>query len=122
MGGLIAMVESMTIKKVKAGDTLVVDSDVWMNGPNDFAFSPRLSVEKNNLVITDGDKGSILTTFALDDEMMQLVERDRSAELKVKFQVRGFHGRLNTIQPIIADGQAKKLAEPRWKTTLPIIL
>ena len=33
------------------------------------------------------------------------------AELRVKFQVHGMHGRLNDIHPIIADGKAKKLCD-----------
>lgn len=117
---MVAMVESMTIKKIKAGDTLVVDTDVWMKNPDDHDFPIRLSVVNGNLVITNADDASELALFPLDEEMMQLVERERSAVIKVKFQVRGFHGRLTTIHPIIADGLAKKLAEPRWKTTLPV--
>jgi len=46
--------------------------------------------------------------------------RDRVAELRVKFQVQGMHGRLNDIHPIIADGKAKKLATANWKTTQPV--
>jgi len=30
------------------------------------------------------------------------------------------HGRLNNIQPIIADGKAKKLATANWKSVQPI--
>ena len=56
----------------------------------------------------------------LEEEMLLVAERDRSAELRVKFVVSGMHGRLTHIHPIIADGKAKKLAESRWKTTLPI--
>ena len=39
------------------------------------------------------------------------------AELRVKFQVHGMHGSLGKINPIIADGKAKKLATANWKTT-----
>ncbi len=48
---------------------------------------------------------------------MEAVVRDQAAELRVKFHVRGMHGRLNDIHPIIADGKAKKLATANWKTT-----
>ena len=119
---MVAMVESMTIKKIQTGDTLIIDTEVWMNNPDDQQFSPCLSVVEGNLVITNADDGSVLSSFELSTEMMQQIEKDRSAEVKVKFQVHGFHGRLNTIHPIIALGKAKKLAEPRWKTTLPIEL
>jgi hypothetical protein len=30
------------------------------------------------------------------------------------------HGKLQTINPIIADGKAKKLATATWKTTQPV--
>jgi hypothetical protein len=46
-----------------------------------------------------------------------VVQRDRVSELRVKFQVHGMHGQLATINPIIADGKAKKLATANWKTT-----
>jgi hypothetical protein len=45
---------------------------------------------------------------------------DRAATLRIKFSVVGMHGRLKIIQPIIADGKAKKLANANWKTTLPV--
>ena len=51
------------------------------------------------------------------DEESEVIHRDRVAELRVKFQVHGMHGRLQTINPIIADGKAKKLATANWKTT-----
>ena len=49
------------------------------------------------------------------------LERDRRVELRVKFQVEGMHGKLLLSNPIPADGKGKKLAEPRWKTIVPIL-
>jgi hypothetical protein len=114
------MVARLSINKLQARDGLVIDSDVHMSGANDFDFSPRLSLNGNTLSITSASDGSELATTELDEDFLLLVERDRSAELKVKFIVEGMHGSLDKIHPIIADGKAKKLAESRWKATLPI--
>jgi hypothetical protein len=114
------MVATLSINKLQARDGLVIDSDVHMSGVNDFDFSPRLSLNGNTLSITSASDGSELATTELDEDFLLLVERDRSAELKVKFIVEGMHGSLEKIHPIIADGKAKKLAESRWKATLPI--
>ena len=46
----------------------------------------------------------------LSDEELEVVQRDKVAELRVKFQVHGMRGQLAKINPIIADGKAKKLA------------
>ena len=118
--GPLVMVQTLTINKVQARDTLVIDSEVVMDGPNDFDFAPRLSLEGQSLTISSSTDGSTLASTDLDEELLLLAERDRSAELRVKFIVDGMHGRLNHIHPIIADGKAKKLAESRWKTTLVI--
>ena len=58
-----------------------------------------------------------MASIELNDEQMETIQRDRVAELRVKFQVQGMHGRLKIIHPIIADGKAKKLATANWKTT-----
>ena len=52
---------------------------------------------------------------------MNAAERDRMVELRVKFSVEGMHGILThkTKNTRIAPN-AKKLAEPRWKTVLPL--
>ena len=57
----------------------------------------------------------------LDDEQMNAAERDRMVEIRVKFSVDGMHGILThkTKNTRIAPN-AKKLAEPRWKTVLPL--
>jgi hypothetical protein len=114
------MVESVVVNKVQVRATLVVDTDVWMHTINDFDFAPRFHLTESNLVLSEASDGSELATIALDDEMLEMVERDRSVDLRVKFLVHGFHGHLMDIHPIIADGKAKKLAESRWKSTLPV--
>ena len=118
--GLVVMVESVVVNKVQVRATLVVDTDVWMHTINDFDFAPRFHLTESNLVLSEASDGSELATIALDDEMLEVVERDRSVDLRVKFLVHGFHGHLKDIHPIIADGKAKKLAESRWKSTLPV--
>ena len=59
----------------------------------------------------------ILASVELSDEELEVLQRDRVAELRVKFNVHGMHGKLAIINPIIADGKAKKLATANWKTT-----
>jgi hypothetical protein len=118
--GLVVMVESVVVNKVQVRATLVVDTDVWMHTINDFDFAPRFHLTESNLVLSEASDGSELATIALDDEMLEMVERDRSVDLRVKFLVHGFHGHLKDIHPIIADGKAKKLAESRWKSTLSV--
>lgn len=103
-------------------DRLIVDVDVFMNDPNDFDFSPRASVEGNNLSITNAgaDAGA---NIELDGDQMNAAERDRMVELRVKFSVDGMHGVLTHKTKNVRDGpNAKKLAEPRWKTVLPLSL
>ena len=91
-----------------------------MNDPDDFDFSPRASMDGNSLRITNAgaDAGG---SIDLDDEQMNAAERDRMVELRLKFSVDGMHGILThkTKNTRIAPN-AKKLAEPRWKTVLPL--
>jgi hypothetical protein len=79
-----------------------------------------LSYAGTTLTIRCANQGTTLATVELDDEQDEALQRDRVAELRVKFQVHGMHGRLNDIHPIIADGKAKKLATANWKTTQPV--
>ena len=52
---------------------------------------------------------------------MFAAERDRMVELRVKFSVEGMHGTLTHKTTNVRSGpNAKKLAEPRWKTVLPL--
>ncbi|MCH2436216.1 MAG: hypothetical protein CXX73_03065 [Methanobacteriota archaeon] len=117
------MVKSIEIKKASVRNRLIVDVDVWMNHPDDFDFSPRASVDGNNLSIrNEGDEGPA-SSIELDSDQMNVAERDRMVELRVKFAVEGMHGVLThkTKNTRIAPN-AKKLAEPRWKTVLPLSL
>lgn len=116
------MVDSVTINKFQARDRLVVDTDVWMQHPDDHDFRPRLILTGTTLALHQGEDLEPVSTIELDEAAMGFAERDRMAELRVKFQVRGMHGKLTHRHPVLADGAAnvKKLAEPRWKTLLPI--
>ena len=77
-------------------------------------------MDGNSLSITNAgaDAGG---SIDLDEEQMNAAERDRMVELRVKFSVDGMHGILThkTKNTRIAPN-AKKLAEPRWKTVLPL--
>ena len=91
-----------------------------MKHPDDMDFKPRLKIVENTLIISNGESHEALTQFDLEDEHILVAQRDRRIELRVKFQVHGMHGRLNIINPIIADGKAKKLATANWKTVQPV--
>lgn len=117
MGGVKAMVDSVEISKVNIRGTVSFDISVWMKHPDDWEFRPSLSVQGQNFIISDINDGSEMASIELDDEQMETIQRDRVAELRVKFQVHGMHGKLKKIHPIIADGKAKKLATANWKTT-----
>ena len=111
------MVDSVEISRINIRDSLSVDVSVWMNHPNDMDFRPSLSVTGNTFTISSITDGAMLASIDLDEEQTEAVVRDEVAELRVKFQVRGMHGELKTIHPILADGKAKKLATANWKTT-----
>jgi chitinase len=110
------MVESVEISRVNIRDTLSLDLSVWMNHPDDMDFRPSLSCKNKTITISSISSGEALASVELDDDQMQALEASLTAELRVKFQVHGMHGRLNKIAPIIADGKAKKLATANWKT------
>ena len=116
------MVRSIVVKKASVRDRLIVDVDVFMNQPDDFDFSPRASIEGKSLNISNGGNETG-DSIELDDEQMNVAERDRMIELRVKFSVDGMHGVLTHKTRNVRTGpNAKKLAEPRWKTVLPISL
>lgn len=117
MGGVKAMVDSVEISRVNIKGTVSFDISVWMKHPDDWEFRPSLSVQGQNFIISDINDGSKMASIELNDEQMETIQRDRVAELRVKFQVHGMHGKLKKIHPIIADGKAKKLATANWKTT-----
>ena len=116
----VHMVESMAINRVNVRDYLSIDVEVWMEDPDDWDFRPRAHINGSTFSITSATTGKQMASVELDDEQMEAAERDRQVELRVKFGVQGMHGRLNHIQPIIADGKAKKLANANWKTVQPI--
>ena len=122
MEGMSGMVESVEISRVNIRDTLSVDLSVWMNHPDDMDFRPSLSCKNKMFTISSISSGKALASVELDDEQMQALEASLTAELRVKFQVHGMHGRLNKIAPIIADGKAKKLATANWKTVQPVTM
>ena len=115
------MVKSMEITKVSVRNRLVVDAEVRMNDPKDYDFSPRVDIEGNTLSLRNEGDEEATTTAELDTEQLNTAERDRMLELRVKFAVEGMHGVLThkTKHTRIAPN-AKKLAEPRWKTVLPL--
>tara|TARA_B100000401_G_C52681501_1_gene659941 strand:+ start:351 stop:704 length:354 start_codon:yes stop_codon:yes gene_type:complete len=117
------MVKSIEITKASIRARLIIDAEVKMNDPSDYDFSPRTNMDGNVLQIyNEGDETSN-STIELDDEQMTILERDRFVELRVKFSVQGMHGVLTHKTKIVKDGpNSKKLAEPRWKTVLPIVL
>ena len=116
------MVRSIVVKKASVRDRLIVDVDVFMNQPDDFDFSPRASIEGKSLNISNGGNETG-DSIDLDDEQMNVAERDRMVELRVKFSVDGMHGVLTHKTRNVRTGpNAKKLAEPRWKTVLPLSL
>ena len=120
--GMSGMVESVEISRVNIRDTLSLDLSVWMNHPDDMDFRPSLSCKDNTITISSISSGEALASVELDDEQMQALEASLTAELRVKFQVHGMHGRLNKIAPIIADGKAKKIATANWKTVQPVTM
>ena len=116
------MVRSIVVKKASVRDRLIVDVDVFMNQPDDFDFSPRASIAGKSLSISNGGNETG-DSIDLDDEQMNVAERDRMVELRVKFSVDGMHGVLTHKTRNVRTGpNAKKLAEPRWKTVLPLEL
>tara|TARA_B100000900_G_scaffold367920_1_gene344754 strand:- start:4769 stop:5116 length:348 start_codon:yes stop_codon:yes gene_type:complete len=115
------MVKSMEITKLSVREKLVVDVSVWMNNPEDYDFSPRASLDGSTMNLFNGNEETPSASIQLDDEQIVTAERDRMVELRVKFAVEGMHGILTNKTKNVRDGpNAKKLAEPRWKTILPL--
>ena len=119
------MVTSVHIKKVSVRDRVVVDLEVWMDNPDDYDFSPRVSLVDNLLSVSvevESNDFEVLASAELDDEALQLAERDRLVEARIKFSVHGMHGTLTHKTPQPRSGpNSKKLAEPRWKIMLPLL-
>ena len=117
------MVRSIEITKVSIRNRLVVDANVVMTNPQDFDFSPRAGLDGSILAIQNEGGGENPATVELDSEQMNRAEMDRMLELRVKFSVEGMHGVLVHKIKNVKDGpNSKKLAEPRWKTILPLTM
>ena len=117
------MVKEMEITKVSIRDRLIADLKVIMQNPRDYDFAPRAEINGTTLLIKNNDDEDSTTSFELDSEMMQTVERERMLEVRVKFNVEGMHGVLLHKTPNPRDGpKSKKLAQPSWKTILPLEL
>ncbi len=115
------MVKSMEVTKLSVREKLVVDLSVWMNDPEDYDFSPRASLEGSTMNLFNGKADIPSTSIELDEDQIITAERDRMIELRVKFSVEGMHGVLTNKTKNVRDGpNAKKLAEPRWKTLVPL--
>ncbi|MCH1591973.1 MAG: hypothetical protein L7R66_03160 [Candidatus Thalassarchaeaceae archaeon] len=115
------MVKSMEITKLSIKEKLVIDVSVRMNNPEDYDFSPRASLDGATMNLFNGNDQSPSASADLDEEQIITAERDRMVELRVKFAVDGMHGVLTNKTKNVRDGpNAKKLAEPRWKTILPL--
>ena len=114
------MVQSLQINKIQVKDKLIVDSLAKMANTEDFDFSPRAAIKGTDLIFTSADNGEELGRINLDESMLEIAERDRFLDLKVKFEVIGIHGNLSYLNPIVALGKAKKLPMSSWKTTIPI--
>jgi len=114
-------VTSIDIKKVSSRGKVVIDLDVWMNDPNDHEFSPRITLSGNSIELRVPGHEDLLASIELDDDALQLAERDRVVEARIKFNVHGMHGTLTHRTPNPRSGpKSKKLAEPRWKVMLPL--
>ncbi len=115
------MVRSIEITKVSIRDRLIVDAEVRMNDPKDYDFSPRVAIDGITLNLHNEGESESTSSIELDSDQLNTAERDRLLELRVKFSVEGMHGVLThkTKNTRIAPN-AKKLAEPRWKTVLPL--
>ena len=115
------MVTSIDIKKVSSRGKVVMDLDVWMNDPDDYDFSPRISLVGNAIELSEPTHEGVLASSELDDDALQLAERDRVVEARIIFSVHGMHGTLtHKTQNTRTGPKSKKLAEPRWKVMLPL--
>jgi hypothetical protein len=116
----VEMVSTIDITKMTVRDRVVVDLEVRMQDPDDHDFQPRAHLDGSTLCITNKGHTDQQASKELDDEILEACEKDRFVELRIKFSVEGMHGVLNHSNPIVMDGKAKKLAEPRWKTIVPL--
>ena len=114
------MVESLTISKLQNKGKMIIDAEVWMKDYQDFDFRPSLVIKESKITVRNISNGEDWDSYEIPTDLMEVAERDRSADLKVKFQVRGMHGVLTHKHPIEATGKGKTLSKPSWITNLPI--
>ena len=114
------MVDSVEIIRVSIQENLSVDVAVMMLEPDDWDFRPGLFFKNTTLSIRSLSDKTQLADVSLNQEQIDALAATRQVTLRVKFSVAGMHGRLNRINPIIADGKAKKLANSNWKSTLAV--
>ena len=115
------MATSIQITKASLRNRVVVDVEVWMADPEDHDFSPRARMSDGQLHIQNEGQDDVFSTFELEEEMQIIAERDRVIELRIKFGVHGMHGTLTHKTPLPRTApNAKKLAESRLKTLLPL--
>jgi len=115
------MVSSMDITKIGVKDKVVIDLKVGMDSPNDYQFQPRAHLDGNMVRITNEGYADEFTSMELEDEALEVAERDRFVELRIKFEVKGMHGELNHANPNPRNGKGKKLANSSWKTVVPLL-
>lgn len=115
------MVSSVDITKVGVRDKVVVDLKVGMDCPDDYEFQPRAHLDGNVLKITNEGYADEFASHELEDDALEAAMRDRFVELRIKFNVSGMHGTLNHANPNPRNGKGKKLANPSWKTTVPLL-
>ena len=105
------MVDSVEISRVSIKENLSVDVAVMMLEPDDWDFRPGLFFKNTTLSIRSLSDKTQLADVSLNQEQIDALAATRQVTLRVKFSVAGMHGRLNRINPIIADGKANlKLA------------
>ncbi len=115
------MVSSVDITKVGVRDKVVIDLRVGMENPDDHHFQPRVHLDGNIVRITNQGFADEFASHELDDEALEAAQRDRFVELRIKFEVGGMHGTLVNAHPNPRDGKGKKLANPSWKTIVPLL-
>ncbi|HJL58946.1 MAG TPA: hypothetical protein QF621_01210 [Candidatus Thalassarchaeaceae archaeon] len=111
----------MDITKIGVKDKVVIDLKVRMDSPNDYQFQPRAHLDGNMVRITNEGYADEFTSMELEDEALEVAERDRFVELRIKFEVKGMHGELNHANPNPRNGKGKKLANSSWKTVVPLL-
>ena len=57
------MVTSIDIKKVSSRGKVVMDLDVWMNDPDDYDFSPRISLVGNAIELSEPTHEGVLASI-----------------------------------------------------------